>query len=100
MSHPESLFESLLSLILPDIPSNSGTLTQEQRKEIAAQMREHMERRKQHIVRTEIPHFGTMEEFTSGGRKAVLLKTLEGGHNGVGELEGVHEIIRKVFYSA
>jgi abhydrolase domain-containing protein 12 len=92
ISHSENLFEGLLSPIFPHVPPKSGSLTEEQ-------WEENMERRRQLVIHTEIPHFGTMDECSWGGRKVVLLKTMEGGHNSVGELEGVQEIIRNMFFA-
>lgn len=47
---------------------------------------------------TEIPHFGTLDQFRDEekGRRVVLLKTLVGGHD-VGQVEGVQDVIGKMF---
>lgn len=50
------------------------------------------------IKHYEIRHFGTIDEFTKEGQgRVVLLKTIEGGHNMIGSLEGVQEVIRHSF---
>lgn len=54
--------------------------------------------RKSLVKHVELRHFGTIDEFTKEGEgKVVLLKTIEGGHNKIGTLEGVQEVIRHTF---
>jgi len=54
--------------------------------------------RKGLVTHIDIRHFGTIDEFTKEGEgKVVLLKTNEGGHNKIGTLEGVQEVIRHTF---
>ncbi|KAG6887790.1 hypothetical protein C0995_012694 [Termitomyces sp. Mi166 len=57
------------------------------------------------IERTEVPHFGVLQEFevskvaTNGdavGRRIVLLKTQYGGHD-VGRVEGVQDVVGRMF---
>lgn len=98
VSHSETLFEAILSPYLPPPLLFSKTPTQEELEEIARQTAVRRERRDQLVQRTDIAAFGTLVEASSGGRRVALLKTLEGGHNRVGELEGVQEVIRNIFH--
>lgn len=51
------------------------------------------------VTQSEIPRFGTVDEFARGrnGDRVVLLKMIDGGHNRLGAYEGIHEIIRATF---
>jgi abhydrolase domain-containing protein 12 len=54
-------------------------------------------RREETSMETRISGFGRMYETKRDDMRVVLVKTAEGGHNMIGTLEGVQDVIRTVF---
>ena len=44
-----------------------------------------------------IPRFGTVDEFSAGGRTVTLVKTHVGSHDFIAIQEGVQDIIKRQF---
>jgi abhydrolase domain-containing protein 12 len=53
-------------------------------------------KREEIVTHTIIDRFGTLDECQMKGRKVYLLKTRDGGHNMIGTLEGVHDVIQTI----
>jgi abhydrolase domain-containing protein 12 len=103
-THSETLFNALLEHLLPSIvtpPIGAATswVKDDWDKFYAAHsVRTNVQ--KSLVASSEIPHFGTVNQFMRGKvdeGKVVFLKTIEGGHNKMGALEGVQEVIRVTF---
>jgi len=103
-THSDALFNALLEPLLPSLPlppSTPGAWSAEDWSDFANQQLKRTEGREALVSHTTIPNFGTLEEFQRSSvdaTKVMLLKTLRGGHNVVGMLEGVQDIIRRAFH--
>jgi len=104
-THSETLFNALLEQLLPSIVSPPiGAATDWAKEDWDKFYAAHSVRtnvQKSLVTSSEIPHFGTVNQFIRGKDegKVVFLKTIEGGHNKLGALEGVQEVIRVTFNS-
>jgi abhydrolase domain-containing protein 12 len=102
-THSETLFNALLEHLLPSIVTPPiGAATSWVKDDWDKFYATHSVRtnvQKSLVTNSEIPHFGTVNQFMRGNDKGkvVFLKTIEGGHNKMGALEGVQEVIRVTF---
>ncbi|KAF8066581.1 Alpha/Beta hydrolase protein [Lyophyllum atratum] len=99
-THSSVIFNALLDPYLPPSPSPSllplpnssspwHTLTTHQAARAV--------QRAALVTRTEVEHFGVLDEFRDGeGRRIALLKTRRGGHD-IGRMEGVQDVIGRMF---
>lgn len=98
-SHSDILFQAFLDPFLPPVETVKRPLllspeSWQDFSEVHARRQEALHK----VVRTTlIRKFGHMDEFDDGKRKAVLVKTLAGGHDYLGVQEGLVDIIGKVF---
>jgi abhydrolase domain-containing protein 12 len=102
-THSDALFDTLLEPYLPQIwspPLSPASWSPQQWNEHQAQLVSRRETRESLLTRTVIPNFGFMDEFMALGERIILLKTFTGSHNEVGTLEGVHEVIRVIFFTS
>ncbi|KAJ8590214.1 alpha/beta-hydrolase [Rhizopogon salebrosus TDB-379] len=102
-THSDALFDTLLEPYLPQIwspPLSPASWSPQQWNEHQAQLVSRRETRESLLTRTVIPNFGFMDEFVALGERIILLKTFTGSHNEVGTLEGVHEVIRVIFFTS
>ena len=63
---------------------------------ITAQQAIRAEERKNLVSHVDVRNFGTIDSFTAGDRKIVLLKTTDGAHD-IGRIEGVQDVIGRTF---
>jgi abhydrolase domain-containing protein 12 len=62
-----------------------------------AQLAQRKEMREKLVTSVELRNFGTVHEFTEGGRKVVYVQSLAGGHDYLGVQEGVQDVIGRTF---
>jgi abhydrolase domain-containing protein 12 len=62
-----------------------------------AQLAQRKEMREKLVTSVELRNFGTVHEFTEGGRKVVYVRSLAGGHDYLGVQEGVQDVIGRTF---
>ncbi|EGN98128.1 hypothetical protein SERLA73DRAFT_91363 [Serpula lacrymans var. lacrymans S7.3] len=101
-THSEDLFNSLLEThLLPSaidrLPLNPASWSQEEWHDYQAKQKLRHDLRQELVAHTQIPNFGSVDEFSVLEQKVVFLKTFAGGHDRVAMLEGVHDVIRNVF---
>jgi len=98
-SHSDVLFQAFLERQLPplDIPSNVLAMSKEDWGIVEGQLKARQNKRNEVLKSTTLANFGRMDEFSEDGRKVVLVKTLEGGHNYLGVQEGLQDIIGRTF---
>ena len=98
-SHSDVLFQAFLERQLPsvDIPSNVLAMSKEDWEIVEGQLKARENKRNYILKSTTLANFGRMDEFSEDGRKIVLVKTLEGGHNYLGAQEGLQDIIGRTF---
>jgi abhydrolase domain-containing protein 12 len=98
-THSEVLFNAFLDRYLPSLPlpENPLTATKELWSEFNAKQQARRAKRRELVIRTDFPKFGTMDEFVADGRKVVFVKALAGGHDYLGVQEGVQDIIGRTF---
>lgn len=99
-THSEALFNTVLDPLLPPIatpPLAASSWPKEQWDAFYSAQSARVKVRAELVRHTEIRNFGTVDAFKQGERKIMLLKTIEGGHNKIGSLEGIHEVIRSTF---
>jgi abhydrolase domain-containing protein 12 len=93
--HSQTLFDVLLEplltpLPLPESPNSAA--------ELARITEERMEQRSALVAQLSIPNLGSLAEFTGKrGWRVVLLKTEMGGHQYIGTLESVQDIMKRIF---
>jgi len=91
------LFNALLEPLLPSLPPVPSTLSPQEWSTFHSKQSYRKEKRDEIVKHTSIDNFGTLDEFRTKGRMVILLKTLDGGHNAIGRLEGVQDVVRKTF---
>ncbi|KAG6908332.1 hypothetical protein DXG01_005243 [Tephrocybe rancida] len=97
-THSVVLFEAFLKPSLPPLDLPEGlSVTQESWEKFWAQRDIWTTKRAEIVTTTELPNFGTIEEFTADDRKVLFVKTLAGGHDYLGIQEGVQDFIRTTF---
>ena len=99
-THSETLFDALMEPILPPIASTaSASWSKEEWDTFYTTNSARNSARNKLVTQSEIPHFGTVDEFVRGrdGHRVVFLKMIDGGHNKLGTYEGVHEVMRTTF---
>ncbi|ESK91229.1 abhydrolase domain-containing protein 12 [Moniliophthora roreri MCA 2997] len=94
-THSEALFNAFLEPLLPSVklPFNPAALSKEEWSVFTSQIQARNAKRDEIVTTTNFPHFGTVSEFTEGGRNIVFVKTLEGQHDYIGVQEGLQDII-------
>ncbi|KAJ7489039.1 Alpha/Beta hydrolase protein [Mycena latifolia] len=99
-THADVLFAAFLDPLLPALPALPAAPAQPSAEDwaaFAAQQAIRSEARKEVVTTTHIPAFGTLEEAEAlGGRRVALLKTYKGEHD-VGRLEGVQDVLGRMF---
>ncbi|KIL66153.1 hypothetical protein M378DRAFT_75786, partial [Amanita muscaria Koide BX008] len=94
-SHSDVIFEAFLVPTV-EIPNDSSSLTPGQWKDFANKQEERSQMRKE-IVKTSVVHnLGTISEALVG-RSLTLVKMLVGGHDHVGEQDGLQDVIGRKF---
>ncbi|KAG6865507.1 hypothetical protein C0991_001937 [Blastosporella zonata] len=97
-THSVVLFDAFLKPSLPSLDLPEGlSVTQESWEKFWAQRDAWNAKRVELLTTTELPNFGTVEQFEGDGRKVVFVKTLAGGHDYLGVQEGVQDFIRTSF---
>ena len=89
-AHSAALFAAMLEPHLPALPLDAGATVEAN----AAAYRARADARAALVTRTEVPRLGVMEAFVYGGSDVVFLETRWGGHDTVGLLGGVQEVMR------
>ena len=87
-AHSAALFAAMLEPHLPARPLDAGATA------ATAVYRARADARAALVTRTEVPRLGVMEAFAHGGSDVVFLETRWGGHDTVGLLGGVQEVMR------
>lgn len=72
------------------------SLTTEQWSDLARQQKHRSLKRKTIVETSVVPKFGMVSRVRSG-RSVTLVKTLVGGHNHIGEQEGLQDVIARDF---
>ncbi len=99
--HSRTLLDKLLDPHLPEaisLPASPDVLLT--KEEYTAYLEAEKQRRavRSGLVRkTELPTFGTIEEFDGTAGKVVYVETFWGKHNEVGLQEGVQDVIASTF---
>ncbi|KII86631.1 hypothetical protein PLICRDRAFT_113702 [Plicaturopsis crispa FD-325 SS-3] len=101
-SHSERLFDALFSPLLPTLPNVPKTASDWTAADWAyfqSVLSARAEQTKELVTEADVALFGTTAEFQRpAGGKVKLVKTLAGGHDHIGEQEGVQDIIRSFFF--
>ncbi|KIL66151.1 hypothetical protein M378DRAFT_124739 [Amanita muscaria Koide BX008] len=94
-NHSDVLFEAFLEPALPtvDIPNDASSLTPEH---LADKQEERSRMRKEIVETSVVPNLGTISEARVG-RPLTLVKTRVGGHDHVGEQDGLQDVIGRKF---
>ncbi|RPD56145.1 alpha/beta-hydrolase [Lentinus tigrinus ALCF2SS1-7] len=99
--HARTLLDKLLDPHLPEAISLPATpdvlLTQEEYKAYLDAEKERRAARSELVRKTELPSFGTIEEFDGTAGKVVYVETFWGKHNEVGLQEGIQDVIASTF---
>jgi len=99
--HSKTLLDHLLTPYLPpsiSLPNAPGqSLTSSEFEAYKASLSKRQEARTLLVKKSEIPEFGVREEFESTNGKVVYLESMWGGHELVGQQEGVQNEIGKMF---
>jgi len=100
--HSETLFDAILEPHLPALPAlpagQGSTQTTRVLEERIDRTKERAEVRSRLVNIREVERLGRLEVFApSGSNEVVFLKTRWGGHNSVGLLEGVQDMMRDMF---
>ena len=90
-AHSAALFAATLEPHLPALPR--GDALEAGAAANAAVYNARSEARAALVTRTEVPRLGVMEAFAHGGSDVVYLETRWGGHDTVGLLGGVQEVM-------
>jgi abhydrolase domain-containing protein 12 len=102
-THSDTLFDALLEPLLPPhpaLPLHPGAWSKEDWDEFVARLSARGEHRAQIVAQRDVVGLGMVREFAREpgvGERVVVLKTREGGHDGVLGLEGVQDVMRSVF---
>jgi abhydrolase domain-containing protein 12 len=99
-SHSDVLFQAYLDPLLPDlnVPDfGPKVLSAEEWNHMAEQRKARQVKRAEIVEHTEVPHFGSLDEFEQGDRTVTLVKTHKGGHDYLPLQEGVQDIVKKKF---
>ncbi|EEB87737.1 hypothetical protein MPER_14808, partial [Moniliophthora perniciosa FA553] len=72
-THSEALFNAFLEPLLPSVklPFNPAALSKEEWSAFTTQIQARNAKRDEIVATTNFPHFGTISEFTEGGRNIV-----------------------------
>ncbi|KAL0066206.1 hypothetical protein AAF712_006831 [Marasmius tenuissimus] len=94
-THSEVLFNAFLEPLLPsvDLPPKAAALSKDEWSSFTNQITARNAKRDDIVTTTNFPYFGSVKEFSEGGRDIVFVKTLEGGHDYIGVQEGLQDII-------
>ncbi|KAF9449162.1 alpha/beta-hydrolase [Macrolepiota fuliginosa MF-IS2] len=99
-THTSSLFDAFLDPYLPPVLSQPEiSMSSHDWDEYPAKQELRAQQRNTIVKTTAINRFGTLEEFVDqkeNERRVVMLKTHAGGHD-IGRLEGVQDVIGKMF---
>lgn len=99
-THTSILFDTFLDPYLPSAPGlPTNPMSIHNWDEYVAQQDVRAERRSAIVKTTVINGFGTLEDFVDekqGGRRVAMLKTNAGNHD-IGRLEGVQDVIGRMF---
>ena len=93
-AHSAALFAAMLEPHLPALPHLPTLDARAAAEASAAVYRARADVRAALVTRTEVPRLGVMEAFVHGGSDVVFLETRWGGHDTVGLLGGVQEVMR------
>lgn len=98
-SHSEVIFEAFIDPYLPSLSllENPLAATQEEWSVFNAKKNARSAARRGLVTHTDLPNFGTTEEFIADWGKVVFVKTFAGGHDYLGIQEGVQDIIGRSF---
>ncbi|KAL0578946.1 hypothetical protein V5O48_003037 [Marasmius crinis-equi] len=98
-THSEVLFNAFLEPLLPDVslPSNPATLNKDEWSAFSNQITSRNAKRDDIVTKTTFPYFGTVQEFSEGGREVIFVKMQEGAHDYVGVQEGLQDIIGRKY---
>ncbi|KDQ62270.1 hypothetical protein JAAARDRAFT_30167 [Jaapia argillacea MUCL 33604] len=103
VSHSEVLFEHLLEPHLPSVPSlptspaELSKISQADWDAYATAQTRRKEARDELVLKKNLEHFGSIQEFSTGGARVVFTKTVWGGHDRIGLQEGVQDAIGRTF---
>ena len=64
---------------------------------MAEQRKARQAKRAETVEHTEVPHFGSLDEFEQGDRIVTLVKTHKGGHDYLPLQEGLQDIVKRKF---
>jgi len=100
-SHSDILFQAFLERQLPplDIPTDVLAMSKQDWEMVEGQQKARQQKRDEILKSTMLVNFGRVDEFSENGRKVVLVKTLEGGHDYLGVQEGLQDIIGRTFFA-
>ncbi|QRV77910.1 alpha/beta hydrolase family protein [Ceratobasidium sp. AG-Ba] len=97
VSHAKALFDSLLEPLLPAYPfdPNEMLLGKVSHSEVVESIEKRNVRRNEVVAVKEVDGLGTIRQFEREEDKGsvVMLETSWGEHNGIGEIEGVIDVI-------
>lgn len=101
-AHSQTLIDALLAPLLPRLaaapsPDAEASLAPEELLALRKQQEEHGARRGAIVKTTEIPRFGTVEEFKGLRAPVVYVETFWGAHARIGLQEGVQDEMARLF---
>ncbi|KZT19963.1 alpha/beta-hydrolase [Neolentinus lepideus HHB14362 ss-1] len=104
-THSEILFTSILDPLLPPLPElpksapEISQLSKDDWSEYVSVQSMRKALREQIVAETVIPNLGTVQELSrgNGDGKVVFVKSFWGGHDRIGLMEGVQDVIGRTF---